>query len=599
MRHAGALLLTVTLLASLSRSANGQLSPLRLIVNGQEVPLAATPIVYNSVLMVPLPGIFEPLGSSAVWLPDEKAVVISNRTRAVVRLRINDPYALVGNDQRLLPVAPVLLRDIPFIPAAAVFGLLGAWVKFEEEENALRVSSVVSGITLQRPEGMLRLTAHASGPVQAETRRLTNPERMVIDLRHAVFRLPDQETAVNAAGVARVRVAQFQARPPITRIVLDLTQPVDVRVADSPTSFDLTIEVRPRAAEARPQGITPAPAPAAPGAPSSIPSVPASAPPPADPVSSQPSTGDSVPSPTSPSRSPGERLKIMQVRLEQASGVTRVLVQGTAAMQYVVRELVDPDRLVVDVMDAVFIPVKQEIPVNGPAVENVRAAQFQANPDITRVVVTLKRKVAYSVGTDGAGSTLIISLVDAPLRGHAVVLDPGHGGKDPGAIGPTGLMEKDVTLDIALRVRRLLVEDGIRVIMTRETDVFIDLAERPRLGRERGGTVFVSIHANANAQTTVNGSETYYLSPVSLTLAQMIQDEITRSLGLPSRGIKTANFLVLRENTIPSVLVEVAFISHPQEEARLREDAFRARIAAAIARGIRRFLAIYPVPAGL
>ncbi|MDR7464322.1 MAG: copper amine oxidase N-terminal domain-containing protein, partial [Armatimonadota bacterium] len=182
MRHAGALLLTVTLLASLSRSADGQSSPLRLIVNGQEVSLVASPIAYNGVLMIPLPGVFEPLGSSAVWLPEEQAVVISNRTRALIRLRINDPYALVGSDQRLLPIAPVLLRDIPFIPAAAVFGLLGAWVKFDEEERALRVSSVVSGITLQRPGGMLRLTVQASGPVQAETRRLTNPERMVIDL---------------------------------------------------------------------------------------------------------------------------------------------------------------------------------------------------------------------------------------------------------------------------------------------------------------------------------------------------------------------------------------------------------------------------------
>jgi N-acetylmuramoyl-L-alanine amidase len=289
----------------------------------------------------------------------------------------------------------------------------------------------------------------------------------------------------------------------------------------------------------------------------------------------------------------------MQVRVEQSSGVTRVFVEGTAAMQYAVRELVDPDRLVVDVLDAVFIPVKQEIPVNSAVVENVRAAQVQADPDIARVVVTLKRKTAYTITAEGSGNVLVIAVTDAPLRGHAVVIDPGHGGKDVGAIGPTGLMEKGVTLDIGLRVRRILVEDGIRVIMTRESDVFIELADRPKIARERGGTVFVSIHANANVRTAVNGSETYYLSPLSLSLAQMIQDELGRSLGLPSRGIKTASFLVLRENVMPSVLVEAAFIAHAQEEARLREEGFRERIAVAIARGITRFLAIYPVPAGL
>src|SRR3990172_3591888 len=495
MKHTGALLLAVMLLASPSRSATGQSSPVRLIVNGQDVSLAASPIVHNGVLMVPVPGIFEPFGSSAVWLPDERAVVISNRTRSVIRLRINDPYALMGTDHPLLP-------------------------------------------------------------------------------------LPARDPPVNAGGVARSRIARFQAKPPITRVVLDLTQPVDVRVADSTTSFDLAIEVRPRGQAVRAPGVPPTPAPSPAGDPGTgAPPVPA-------------------PSPTAPSAS-GEGLKIMQVRVEQGSGVTRVIVEGTVTMQYAVREFVEPDRLVVDLLDAVFIPVKQEIPVNSAVVENVRAAQFQADPDIARVVVTLKRKVAYTIGAEAGGSVLVISVTDAPLRGHSVALDPGHGGKDPGAIGPTGLMEKHVTLDVALRVRRLLVEDGIRVIMTRETDVFIELADRPRIGRERGGTVFVSIHANANAQTTVNGSETYYLSPVSLSLAQMIQDEITRALGLPSRGIKTANFLVLRENAVPTVLVEVAFISHPQEEARLREDAFRERIATAVARGIMRFLAIYPVPAGL
>lgn len=582
------MLLTVMLVASPSRSATGQSSPVRLIVNGQDVPLVARPIVHSGQVMVPLPGVFEPFGAASVWLPAEQAVLISNRTRTVIRLRINDPYAVVGTEQRLLPIAPVVLRDVPFVPAQAIFGLLGAWVRFDEEEGALRVSSVISAVKVQRGGGIVRLVANATGPVQAETRHLTNPERMVIDLRNAVFRQPDQETVVNDAGVLRVRIAQFQSRPAITRIVLDLVQPVDVRVADSPTSFDVTIEVRPRSIVARAPAPTPTP---------SVPSVAGPGPPTGEPTPEPMPTP--TPGPSGPPATSGESARIMQVRVEQAQGVTRVFVEGTAAMQYAVRELVDPDRLVVDVLDAVFIPVKQEIPVNSAVVENVRAAQFQADPDIARVVVTLKRKTAYTITAEGSGNVLVIAVTDAPLRGHAVVIDPGHGGKDVGAIGPTGLMEKGVTLDIALRVRRILVEDGIRVIMTRETDVFIELADRPKIARERGGTVFVSIHANANVRTAVNGSETYYLTPLSLSLAQMIQDELGRSLGLPSRGIKTASFLVLRENTMPSVLVEAAFISHAQEEARLREEGFRERIAVAIARGVTRFLAIYPVPAGL
>jgi N-acetylmuramoyl-L-alanine amidase len=134
--------------------------------------------------------------------------------------------------------------------------------------------------------------------------------------------------------------------------------------------------------------------------------------------------------------------------------------------------------------------------------------------------------------------------------------------------------------------------------MTRETDVFVDLAERPRLARQQGATVFVSIHANASVRATASGAETYYLAPQSQALAKMIQEELARVPGLADRGIKTANFLVLREAGMPAVLVEVAYISNPDEEGRLRTPAFRQQLADAIVRGVLRFLSTSPAPAG-
>jgi N-acetylmuramoyl-L-alanine amidase len=183
------------------------------------------------------------------------------------------------------------------------------------------------------------------------------------------------------------------------------------------------------------------------------------------------------------------------------------------------------------------------------------------------------------------------------FRGHVVAIDAGHGGRDPGAIGPTGLVEKDVNLDIAQRVRELLVRSGIRVVMTREADVSVELPDRPRMARRQGATVFVSIHGNASTRPAASGSETYYLTPQSQVLAQLVQEELGRVPNLISRGVKTANFLVLRENDMPAVLVEVAFLSNVDEEARLRQSEFRQRLAEAVSRGVRRFLAVYPVPA--
>jgi N-acetylmuramoyl-L-alanine amidase len=199
--------------------------------------------------------------------------------------------------------------------------------------------------------------------------------------------------------------------------------------------------------------------------------------------------------------------------------------------------------------------------------------------------------------SQSAGAIVIDVNNQTAARRHLVAIDPGHGGRDPGAIGPSGLREADIVLDISRRVRDLLVRDGLRVVMIREADVTVELADRPRLAREAGASIYVSIHANANGRATVNGSETYYLTPQSLVLAQMIQDELGIVLRLPSRGIKTANFLVLRDSGIPSVLVESAFISNADDEVRLRDGAFRQALAAAIHRGITRFLAIYPAPA--
>jgi N-acetylmuramoyl-L-alanine amidase len=284
----------------------------------------------------------------------------------------------------------------------------------------------------------------------------------------------------------------------------------------------------------------------------------------------------------------------MGVEFQPDGSAGRIAVDGNGPMEYKIREFAFPDRLAIDLFGAVFVPVKQDVSVNGTSVIAVRAAQFAATPPVIRVVVTLKRKLNYAVSR--SAGRLFIDLNTSTARAHLVALDAGHGGRDPGAIGPSGLREADVVLDVAQRVRELLGRDGVRVQMIRDTDDTVELADRTRAAREGGATLFISIHANASTRAAVNGTETYYLTPQSLALAQMIQDELGAVLGIPSRGIKTANFVVLRDNEVPSVLVETAYISHADDEVRLRDQGFRQQIAEAVYRGITRFLAVYPVP---
>jgi len=206
-----------------------------------------------------------------------------------------------------------------------------------------------------------------------------------------------------------------------------------------------------------------------------------------------------------------------------------------------------------------------------------------------------------------------------------VVIDPGHGGKDPGAVGPTKLKEKDVVLDIGLRLVKALREKGVKVIMTRDDDTFIPLAERTRIANHSNGKLFVSLHCNASKNRKLAGMETFFLSPakteramevallenevirfeesrdkyqditeenfILLTMAQAnftresqdlaasIQRKVPVKIGLRDLGVDQAGFYVLVGASMPAILVEMGFISNKTEEKKLKNKAYRQKIA--------------------
>lgn len=165
-----------------------------------------------------------------------------------------------------------------------------------------------------------------------------------------------------------------------------------------------------------------------------------------------------------------------------------------------------------------------------------------------------------------------------------IVIDPGHGGKDPGAIGPSGLQEKDVVLKVALKVRDLLESYGYTVIMTRTTDVYLSLQERCDIANNNDADLFISIHNNSFSDPSANGTETFSYLPNDEggQVAKLMQSKLIEALGLRNRGHKTADFYVLRNTKMPAVLTELAFISNPKEEALLKTDEFQTKSAKAI-----------------
>jgi N-acetylmuramoyl-L-alanine amidase len=367
-----------------------------------------------------------------------------------------------------------------------------------------------------------------------------------------------------------------------------------------------------------------------------------------------------------------------QVRVGQnRDDVVRVVLDFKEVSEHQVFFLEDPARLVIDVrgrgatrgrVASGEAPSPSPTPESGSPADVLRAPTRRVDamvpPDRTSAaqapisisgVDTLppgpgdSRRKAAAAPTPAPPPAAPLPTPEAPLANRAgnyslarqlglgarrIVIDAGHGGHDPGTIGPRGLQEKDVVLDVALRLERLVRQElGTEVILTRSSDVFIPLEERTAIANSKGADLFVSIHANASRSSSARGIETYFLNfartphaeavaarenaistatmkdlqnlvkaitlnskiDESRDLAAEVQESMVRTVRekhpVPDRGVHSAPFYVLIGANMPAILAEIAFVTHPEDEKRLRTPEYREVLARSLARGLASYLA--------
>lgn len=210
----------------------------------------------------------------------------------------------------------------------------------------------------------------------------------------------------------------------------------------------------------------------------------------------------------------------------------------------------------------------------------------------TRLIIEIAADVAVETDDEDLGFV-------SGVKGHTLVVDPGHGGSDSGAVGVRNLRECDVTFDVSMKMKKILENSGAKVIMTRTTDVDV-------YGRNASASqelqarcdyvtpktdIFVCVHANAASNPDGKGTETYYCagSNRGRQLANAIQDNIIDLGKTVDRGIKTANFYVLKHTSVPAVLIELGFVTNPHDAALLGDKDFCTKLAYAICKGIARY----------
>ena len=344
--------------------------------------------------------------------------------------------------------------------------------------------------------------------------------------------------------------------------------------------------------------------------------------------------------------------KISGVRIGKTDGNVRIVIDADRPVSYKQSVLSNPTRIVLDIQNAWIAPeAKQNTAVDSPLVSAVRVAQFDATT-VRIVVETTVGQDGYSIFSLDSGKPRIVmdfggsstgNVTKPPrdqgiavppalpsetdedeeeeedaqdsgtrdqldrdldaitgMKGRKIAIDPGHGGSDSGAIGPTGIMEKSVTLRVSRELKRLLEAEGATVILTRTGDTEVsskgasatsveELEARCEIANKAKADIFLSIHADAFTNREVKGTTVYYYTKgtqQSKSLADNVRSALIDSIGTIDRGTQTSNFYVVKHTDMPAILVEISFISNPDEEKMMNSAEGVKKIAQGIADGI-------------
>jgi N-acetylmuramoyl-L-alanine amidase len=353
-----------------------------------------------------------------------------------------------------------------------------------------------------------------------------------------------------------------------------------------------------------------------------------------------------------------KNISIKKLRYSTYQTHTRVVLDLDGSAEFTQNRLTKPDRIFFDLKNCTLLSKDKKVSVNNGTINSIRLAQYDSKT--VRVVLAVNDIQKYTAFTLEEPNRLVIDIYngkkktaakqkDTKSRGKVladksvykikrVVIDPGHGGKDPGAIGPRGTREKDIALHVGKKLGKLLKKNhGVEVIYTRDRDKFVPLNERTEIANSKKADLFISIHTNASKKRKVRGLETYFLSwsndreairvaarenkvsikkmqkmqgglsmilkdlarnskrEESMRLAHSVQNAMIDSLKrdysrIEDLGVKYALFYVLVGAEMPSILVEISFISNREEEKRLATNKYRDRVANAIAKGIDKYI---------
>jgi len=509
-------------------------------VLGEPAELSPAPQVKDEVLLGAPATIVGRLGCRFMSGGHDSLIIITPRDRRIVLRPGSDELTVDGRGFEM-PHEAFMAGGELICPLVPVLEAVGAVVRWDADAGRLDVETRIEAVDVYADDEGTRIEVRSELAIEGTLFRVEDPERYYVDIPGAwIDGLQQDRTYVNLGSVLRVRWGQFEQDPAIARVVVDLRAAADVRWEpdeDGPGGSMTVGEVD----------------------------------------GDEPLMERHVP-------------KITRI-LAQAPDADTTLVtlelSDPVPIEYDVQ--IRPPRVVLELPDAA--PIMPIAPVS-VAGELVSSASLEGSPGEPGAVMTLAmhQLVHFEVVETDDPPAVTVVFRRGRLADRRIVIDPGHGGRDSGAPGRT-LLEKDVNLDVAHQVAARLMALGVQTVLTRDSDVFVDLYDRPELANRLGADLFVSIHCNAMPKpNTGRGTETYYYHARSRCLGLVMHAALVQALGRRDNGLRRANFCVIRETEMPSVLVELMYLNTDEEEALLRRPEVRAAAAQAICEGLRQYV---------
>lgn len=553
--------------------------PIQLFMNGKQLVPEVAPRIVNDNTIVPIRIIAESLGSKVSWDPKARKVSV-NKEGINMQLFIDKKQATVSGKSYTLETAPTIIEGNTMLPIRFVSENLGVEVKWDEPTRSVflyqQASDKKDGVTSESGTGNKQDQSGSGNGATAGSNGSTggkNPEGNK-DQGQANEKPASSVGSGKPVKAGEQPVDNSSSTPsPRCAAPEGMTKPAPLTAAKSDVSTEKKATVH-TAAVVDKKGTVNAGV--------------------SEVKQAAVTTGSS-----SHTVQSGKLIKVQSISLK---GDALCIETSGGEVKPSMFKLSGPDRIVMDVPGAELgasltelvnektkegtVPLAEQSDI----VAKIRYSLFSNDPSIVRIVIDLQKK-SELILSETMPSGLIIGKFVKGKDKFRIVIDPGHGGKDPGTLSKNNKREKDFVLALGHKVNSLLQsEPKVEVLMTRTDDTFIELSDRVAQAQQFEADLFISIHANAINRENIRGTETFYWTEQSSEFAALMHRHVLEATGFPDRKVKQERFYVIRNTTMPAVLLEIGFMSNSTDEAQMHQDAFQNRVAASIVAAIKKQL---------